>query len=314
MPDMFPSMKLFHKTIRIQIIMAFLICFVFMVLIIAVNYRNSQSLAKSMQFFELAGELNSTILEMRRYEKNDFLYRQPFNFEENVTYTNKLSMLLNREQQSLVDEIGEMPLSMQVKLLRFIEERTFMRARGLRPIPVDLRLIAASNKNLKTLVAENQFREDLYYRLNVVCITLPPLRNRKDDIPLLVNHFLEKYCRLFAKESKTVSKAVLTVLASYPFPGNVRELANIIERAVALSDGVLISEADLPSDLRDLAFQSLDTLCDLSLEAMEKTHPTRPESGRPSQGTRRSTPEHPADHPVAQNETPQPGLNSPVSC
>jgi DNA-binding NtrC family response regulator len=171
-----------------------------------------------------------------------------------------------------LDEIGEMPLSMQVKLLRFVEERTLFRVGGSKPLPVDVRLIAASNRDLKEMVKHQSFREDLYYRLNVVLIPLPPLRARKDDIPLLTHHFLQKYSRAFCKEVNSISPEVLEILSQYPFPGNVRELENIIERAVALTDDSEISIRDLPSDLRELSMISLDTEENVTLEEKEKAY------------------------------------------
>lgn len=171
-----------------------------------------------------------------------------------------------------LDEIGEMPLSMQVKLLRFVEERTLLRVGGVRPLQVDVRLIAASNQEIKERVKAHAFREDLYYRLNVVLVTLPPLRARQDDIPLLIRHFLQKYSRAFGKEVKGVSSEVLEILSRYPFPGNVRELENIIERAVALSDESEISARDLPSDLRELSISSLETQTWLPLEEKERQY------------------------------------------
>jgi two-component system, NtrC family, response regulator AtoC len=171
-----------------------------------------------------------------------------------------------------LDEIGEMPLSMQVKLLRFVEERTLLRVGGVQSHAVDVRLIAASNQDLKELVNNQLFREDLYYRLNVVTIPLPPLRNRRDDIPVLVHNFLSKYSKAFGKEIKGVSADVLEILSQYPFPGNVRELENIIERAVALSDDSMISPHDLPSDLQKLCMSSFEVQTWPSLEQKEKQY------------------------------------------
>jgi two-component system, NtrC family, response regulator AtoC len=171
-----------------------------------------------------------------------------------------------------LDEISEMPLSMQVKLLRFVEERTLIRVGGVAPHGVDVRLIAASNQDLKELVKNQSFREDLYYRLNVVTITLPPLRSRRDDIPLLVHNFLSKYSKAFGKEIKGVSSEVLEILSQYPFPGNVRELENIIERAVALSDDDMIASHDLPSDLQELSMSSFDDQTWPSMEEKEKQY------------------------------------------
>jgi len=155
-----------------------------------------------------------------------------------------------------LDEISAMPTSMQVKLLRFIQERTLLRVGGVKPIHVDARIIAASNQDLAEAVTNQTFREDLFYRLNVVCITLPPLRDRKEDIPLLVRHFLAKYTQAFSKKVKGLAPNTMEVLLNYPFPGNVRELENIIERAVALTDESIISPHDLPPDLQRLAATS----------------------------------------------------------
>lgn len=152
-----------------------------------------------------------------------------------------------------LDEISEMPASMQVKLLRFIQERTLLRVGGIDPIAVDVRIIAAGNQDLAEAVSNKTLREDLFFRLNVVCITLPPLRDRKDDIPLLVRHFLAKYTRAFDKKVKGLAPETVEILLNYPFPGNVRELENLIERAVALADEPIIHPHDLPPDLQRLA-------------------------------------------------------------
>jgi len=172
----------------------------------------------------------------------------------------------------LLDEIEEMPISMQVKLLRFVEERTLMRVGGVKPVPVDLRLIAAGNRDLKELVKRQAFREDLYYRLNVVVIDVPPLRERLDDVPLLIGHFLEKHGRALGKEIAGVSQQVLEILSHYPFPGNVRELENIVERAVALSEGPEICVRDLPSDLRELSMVSVQRKSWPSLQENERDY------------------------------------------
>ncbi|HSH12681.1 MAG TPA: sigma-54 dependent transcriptional regulator, partial [Desulfurivibrionaceae bacterium] len=134
-----------------------------------------------------------------------------------------------------LDEIGEMPLPMQVKLLRVIQERNFMRVGGTAPVAIDVRFIAATNRDLEKMAAAREFRQDLYYRLKVVLIELPPLRQRLEDVPLLAGHFVRKSAARFGKATPTLGKEVLAELARYSFPGNVRELENIIERAVALS-------------------------------------------------------------------------------
>ena len=158
-----------------------------------------------------------------------------------------------------LDEIGIMPSSMQVKLLRFIQERTLTRVGGTKQIPLDVRLIAAGNEDLKKAVSKNRFREDLYYRLNVVMINLPHLRDRKEDLPLLINHFLMKYSQQFGKSVSTVEPGVEEILNQYPFPGNVRELENIIERAVALCEGRTVVVRDLPDDLLSLSIKPIGT-------------------------------------------------------
>ncbi len=133
-----------------------------------------------------------------------------------------------------LDEIGEMTLTMQVKLLRVLQERCIRPVGGTDEIAIDVRVIAATNRDLEKQVAENTFREDLYYRLNVIPITVPPLRDRREDVPLLVNHFLRKYAPAAGKSIARVSSGSLSALASYDWPGNVRQLENAIERAVAL--------------------------------------------------------------------------------
>jgi DNA-binding NtrC family response regulator len=152
-----------------------------------------------------------------------------------------------------MDEIGDMPLSMQGKLLRVIQENQITRVGGNRPIQLDLRFIAATNKDLKRAVSEGRFREDLYFRLNVVQITLPSLMERPEDIPPLIQCFLNRFRHKFAKRITGIDKAARAVLRAYSYPGNVRELQNIIERAVALAEGDTVTLADLPPDLQDFA-------------------------------------------------------------
>lgn len=156
-----------------------------------------------------------------------------------------------------LDEITEMSLSMQVKLLRVIQEKEFYRLGGTQPIKVDIRLIAATNKNLQQLIKEGAFRQDLYYRLNVVSFKLPPLSERKDDIPLLCYYFLQKYSKIMKKEVKEISEEAISILMQYDFPGNVRELENIIERGVALTTSDKIEVAHLPEELKKLKIITL---------------------------------------------------------
>ncbi|WP_243360202.1 sigma-54-dependent transcriptional regulator [Fundidesulfovibrio terrae] len=174
-----------------------------------------------------------------------------------------------------LDEIGEMPLAMQVKLLHVIQERSILRVGGTRPIDLDIRVIAATNRDLKQEVAQGLFREDLYYRLNVVGIQLPRLAERREDIPLLTRHFMDKYSLLFHKDVRAVRPQALQILMNYNFPGNVRELENIIERAVALCEGEAVTVADLPQDLRQMDFDSVEGERLQSLEEVERRHIAR---------------------------------------
>jgi DNA-binding NtrC family response regulator len=148
-----------------------------------------------------------------------------------------------------LDEIGALKLELQAKLLRVLQEREIERVGGSRSIKVDVRVIAATNVDLKKAVSNQTFREDLYYRLNVVPVHVPALRDRRDDIPLLADHFIRKYDREFKKHIEGVSPDALDALRDYPWPGNVREFQNVIERLVTLVDGPLIELKDLPLEL-----------------------------------------------------------------
>jgi len=170
-----------------------------------------------------------------------------------------------------LDEIGEMPLAMQVKILHVIQEKRIIRVGGVRPIDLDIRIIAASNKDLKREIGLGNFREDLFFRLNVVTIHLPQLDERRDDIPLLVKCFIEKYSLAFHKPVTCIQPNALDILLNYTFPGNVRELENIIERAVALTDDDQIRIRDLPGDLQQLEFNSIESGKLMSLDELEKS-------------------------------------------
>jgi len=148
-----------------------------------------------------------------------------------------------------LDEVGELSVPLQVKLLRAIQEKTIRRVGGTADTRIDVRIISASNRDLYAEVSQGRFREDLYYRLNVIQVQLPPLRERTEDVPLLVHHFVEKYSAELGKPIEGVSREASQRLAAYDYPGNVRELENVIERAVALARGPQIDEENLPPSL-----------------------------------------------------------------
>lgn len=145
-----------------------------------------------------------------------------------------------------LDEIGELPLNMQVKLLRVLQEKVVKRVGSVREEKIDCRIIAASNRHLRQMVEDGTFREDLYYRLNVIQIVLPPLRERKEDVVLLIDHFIEKFSEEHGKRFEGVKDDAMRILLNYPYPGNIRELENIIERMVTLEAGDWLSREGLP--------------------------------------------------------------------
>jgi two-component system response regulator AtoC len=148
-----------------------------------------------------------------------------------------------------LDEIGELSLELQPKLLRFLESGEVCPLGETTPFTVNVRIVAATNVDLKQAVSQGTFREDLFYRLNVMPIQVPPLRERREDVPLLVDHFVHRYSREFNKDVQGISREALSAVQEYPWPGNVRELQNVIERLVGLVDGPLIGLNDLPLDL-----------------------------------------------------------------
>ncbi|MGM0428421.1 MAG: sigma-54-dependent transcriptional regulator [Thermodesulfobacteriota bacterium] len=207
----------------------------------AVHY---QSPRKHRPFISInCGALTETLLESELFG------------HEKGAFTGAVAMKKGRfeltDQGTLfLDEVGEMPPSLQVKLLRVLQEMEFERVGGTRPIRVNVRVISASNRNIKEDVAGGSFREDLYYRLNVINIEVPPLRERPDDIPLLVKHFIEKYKGDEDAHTIRLAPEAWKALYAYGWPGNVRELENTIERAVVLHSGGLITVDDLPEELR----------------------------------------------------------------
>jgi transcriptional regulator with PAS, ATPase and Fis domain len=166
-----------------------------------------------------------------------------------------------------LDEIGTMSLDTQAKILRVLQDKKFMHLGGVQEIQVDVRIIAATNVDLKKLVDEGRFREDLYYRLNVICVELPALRSRREDVPLLVHHFLDKFSRENDKSVVRVAPEAMRPLLDYAWPGNVRELENVIERAVVLAVGDSVTPDLLPAGVvgRDVVGRILTDRPDASL-------------------------------------------------
>ncbi|MGD2126754.1 MAG: sigma-54 dependent transcriptional regulator [Desulfobacteraceae bacterium] len=201
---------------------------------------------------------------------------------EKGAFTGAISMKKGRFELAdggtlFLDEVGEMPPSLQVKLLRVIQEMEFERVGGTKTIKVDVRVLSASNRNLKEDVARGSFREDLFYRLNVIHMEVPPLRERKEDIRLLANHFIEKYRQDEGKKKIVLSPETWKAFYSYPWPGNVRELENVIERAVVLNSGGSIELEDLPPEFLETPqeinvdeFIPLDAALQPTLEDIEE--------------------------------------------
>jgi len=161
---------------------------------------------------------------------------------ERGAFTGALARQMGRFEMAdkstiFLDEIGDLPLDVQVKLLRVLEERTIERLGSSQPIKVDVRIIAATHRNLERRIAEGGFREDLYYRLNVFPISVPPLRERVEDIPLLVWRFVEEFSKAFGRRIDSIDKPTFTALSQYSWPGNIRELRNVVERAMIVATG-----------------------------------------------------------------------------
>ena len=168
-----------------------------------------------------------------------------------------------------LDEIGEMPLSLQVKLLRVLDDSLVMPVGGTTGIPVDVRIISATNRNLEQMTREGTFREDLFYRLNVIPITVPPLRERTDDIPLLARHFIANHTARMGRDPLGVSAEAEEALKNFRWPGNVRELENAMERAVALCRGDEIQASDLPSNVQNFVMQPAQALTELPQDGLD---------------------------------------------
>jgi two-component system response regulator PilR (NtrC family) len=167
--------------------------------------------------------------------------------------SNKKGLLEVAEKGTIfLDEIGEMSAVMQVKLLRVLQERRFRRVGGLEELLADIRVIAATNQDLAKAVADGRFREDLFYRINVIPIVLPPLRERREDIPLLADHFLGKYAEQMGKSVTGIARTAMELLVQHDWPGNIRELENVIERAVALEGTPTVLPESLPASIRQV--------------------------------------------------------------
>ena len=172
-----------------------------------------------------------------------------------------------------LDEIGEMPLELQVKLLRALQEKEIERLGGRHTIPVDVRIIAATNRDLEEEVEAGRFRADLYYRLNIFPISLPSLRDRRDDIPLLATHFMQKLSKKIGKKITMVSQYVLDQIIGYDWPGNIRELEHVIERSMLLSDDTILRKIYLPDKKpKELTVPSEDGLILKTIEENERDH------------------------------------------
>ncbi|MBI4773251.1 MAG: sigma-54-dependent Fis family transcriptional regulator [Deltaproteobacteria bacterium] len=190
----------------------------------------------------------------------------------------------------LLDEIGDTPLSMQIKLLRVLENKTIVRVGGTDEVSTDVRVLAATNQSLKKKIDQGEFREDLYYRLNAFILRIPPLRERKDDIPLLSSYFLDRYRKEYGKDIKKISDEVLSIFKNYAFPGNVRELENAIERAVIVCEGDEVRREHLPQRFVKvrpsvvLEKKTYATLAELEeqyiLEVLEATKGNKSEAAR----------------------------------
>jgi len=171
--------------------------------------------------------------------------------------TDRRGLLVAADSGTLfLDEITEMSLAMQVKLLRAIQEREVQPLGATAPVKVDVRFVAATNRDMQDMVKQGEFRKDLYFRLNVVNLNIPPLSQRRDDVPLLAYHFLKKCAARMGKPVADISADTLNILKTYDFPGNVRELENIIERGVAVATGETIETAYLPDDLREMSIRT----------------------------------------------------------
>ena len=207
------------------------------------------------------GALPDSLLESELfgYEKGAFT---------GADYTKKGRFELADKGTLFLDEIGDISLKTQVDLLRVLQQKEFRRLGGQEEIKVDVRVLAATNQDLKKAISENRFREDLFYRLNVISIHVPPLRERKEDVPLLAKAFIHRYCLELNKEPVQITSSAMQLLMDYDWPGNVRELENVIERALVIGRGQEIVTDDLPFSRKELGAEAFPK----SLKLMEKIH------------------------------------------
>jgi len=199
---------------------------------------------------------------------DDLLESELFGYEEGAFSGAKKGGKLGKFQLAeggtiFLDEIGEMPIHLQSKILRVLEERQVTRIGGLKSTNIDIRVISATNKNLESLVEEGKFREDLFYRLKVIPIEIPPLRERKEDIKLLIKYFLEIYSKKLEKDIIDISKDAFNILINNQWHGNIRELKNVMEFAINMADSNIITIDNLPSDINKITFK---TACDLNID------------------------------------------------
>ena len=172
-----------------------------------------------------------------------------------------------------LDEVGDIPMETQVKLLRVLEDGEITRVGSNKPIKVDVRLISATNREIETLIEDGKFREDLYYRLKVVTVHLPPLRERRQDIPLLLNHFIGQFSRAYKKPVREIEREAVNILSSYGWPGNVRELKHVVENMVVVSGGPVLTVENLPESIHQGQHKSpteVQSLVGVPLKEVEK--------------------------------------------
>lgn len=222
------------------------------VLILGESGTGKELIAKALHFLSDRRDKPYVKVNCAAIPEN-LLESELFGYEKGA-FTGAISKKIGKFERAdggtiFLDEIGDMGLNLQAKLLRVLQEKELERLGGIDPIKIDVRIIAATNKNLEEMVRDGAFREDLYYRLKVVPIYVPPLRERKEDIPLLVDYFLDKYSKEFGKVKPGISEDAMDIIKEYDWPGNIRELENTIERILILNSGNVISKEMLPYEI-----------------------------------------------------------------